>query len=53
MFVSIKIFKNLWITNHYIFYMQVNPTDSHDRAIVHKRYNDFEEFHRTIKKLLA
>ena len=41
MFVSIKVFKNFWVSEHYIFYMQVKPTDSNDKSTIHKRYNDF------------
>ena len=52
MYVSVSIFKNFWVDDHFIFYMHVKTADLYQSSTVFKRYSDFEEFDRNLLKIL-
>lgn len=43
-FISVYIYKQVWIVDHYVFYMDIRTADGKDFSITNKRYSDFYEF---------
>lgn len=42
LFVSVDIFKHMWVQDHFIFYMSLHSMDFKDQAVTYKRYSNFE-----------
>lgn len=43
--ISVKIFKQLWVDDYYLFYMDILAIDGRFESRPMRRYNDFEMFH--------
>ena len=52
-FLSINIYKQLWVQDHYIFYMDVRTIDGKDYSLLYRRYSDFERFYEKLKSVLS
>jgi hypothetical protein len=50
LFLSIEIFKQMWIRDHFIFYIHTVTIGNQEKAVCYKRYRDFEEFHDSLQK---
>ena len=45
MYVSISIFKNYLVDDHFIFYMYLTTVHLYQTSKVFKRYSDFQDFY--------